>query len=227
MSALSLAPSRPNRAARFATSRTARKEVRRAVALAKELGLHAVDVRGVKWVIRHEPRPSTRGSNSGPVAGAAAAAPAGDTEVPEREARPPNRKQRRSQARMRTFNLGKRMQAERAVEPAASSMQHDEEGLRAAASISAAGAAPLVACESALDRGASANPMDDKRASKRTAGSSPAQGVSSLEHQPNATGLGSSHLVKRHAAHKNHSPRPKLVPRQILLPGAPSHDMTR
>ena len=226
MPSLSSAPSRPNRAARFATSRMARKEVRHAVRIAKELGLYAVDVRGVKWIMYHKPRPSTRSSNSGPVTGAAAPASAGDKEVPACDPRPPNRKQRRSQARMREFNTDKRVQAERAVELDASSVQHDEESNIAAASVSAVGAAPLVACEHALEQAAPANPMEDERAPKRPV-SSPARGGSSQEHRPDAPGSGSSRPAKRLAAHTNHSARPKLMPRQILAPGAPSHDMTR
>ena len=76
-----------------------------------------------------------------------------------------NRKQRRSQARMRAFYEGKRVQAEQAAELAASSVQHDKEGRVAAASVGAVGAAPLAACEPVLEPAALANPMTSERRS--------------------------------------------------------------
>ena len=147
-------------------------------------------------------------------------------EVPERESRPPNRQQRRSLARMREYNHDKRMRAEQAVELAASSIQQDEEGHEAAASVTAEGAAPVPARELALEPATHANPTDDERVPKRPV-SSPARGGSSQEHRPDAPGSGSSRPVKRLAAHANQSPRPRLIPRQLMVRGAPSPDMTR
>lgn len=106
----SASPSRSNRAGRFKASKSARKEVRRAVALAEELGLHSVAVRGAVWTLKHDltqPRRSSSGQRTRATeaaAGAAEHAAAGRMGVPEREPRPRNRRQRRSQARMADFN---------------------------------------------------------------------------------------------------------------------------
>ena len=102
--------SRSNRAGRFKASKSARKEVRRAVALAEELGLHSVTVRGAVWTLRHglsHQRNSSSGQRvraSEDAAGAAEHASEERMEVPEREPRPLNRRQRRSRARMGVFN---------------------------------------------------------------------------------------------------------------------------
>lgn len=106
----SASPSRSSRAGRFTASKSARREVRRAVALAEELGLHSVAVRGAVWTLKHDltqPRRSSSGQRTRATeaaAGAAEHAAAGRMGVPERESRPRNRRQRRSQARMAAFN---------------------------------------------------------------------------------------------------------------------------
>ena len=129
--------SRTSRAGRFAMSKTARKEVRRAVGLAEELGLHSVTVRGAVWTLRHskaQERNSSseqRGRADVDAAGAAAPTATGDMEVPERETRPPNRKKRRSRVRMEShlrMHEERRARCEVArppVEPAATSHVDD------------------------------------------------------------------------------------------------------
>ena len=117
--------SRSSRAGRFKASKAACKEVRRAVALAEELGLHSVALRGAVWTLRHglaEQRDSSSGQRiraAEDAAGAAEQAAEERMEVPEREPRPLNRRQRRSRARMGVFNQA-REQALRdgALEPA-------------------------------------------------------------------------------------------------------------
>ena len=103
-----VAPSRSSRAGRFTLSKSARKEVRRAVALGKELDLHSVTVRGVVWTLNHtkQSRKSSSGQRARAVKDAAdaeAQTREGDTDVPERESRPPNRRKRRSRKRLGLF----------------------------------------------------------------------------------------------------------------------------
>lgn len=96
---------RSKRAGRFTMSKSACKEVRQAVTLAEELGLRSVDVRGVRWTLNHNKHQRNfssgqRGRAMKVTAEAAVQAQEGDKEVPVRESRPPNRRQRRSRKRL-------------------------------------------------------------------------------------------------------------------------------
>ena len=99
-------PSSPSRAGRFKSSKRARVEVRQAVELAKELGLYSVGVRGAVWTLNqaelHKGSSSDgkRCRTSEGSAGAAVKKRNDEKQVAEREPRPPNRKKRRSRARM-------------------------------------------------------------------------------------------------------------------------------
>ena len=107
----------PIRPGHFIATRQACKEVRQAVALAREIGLYSVNVRGVSWVL-YQPRQPRRGAaRVHDPRGDAARGAQGAVSGPEgeQEGRQPNRAQRRSQQRMVEFNHRKEAAKDRAA----------------------------------------------------------------------------------------------------------------